>query len=110
MNDNQQGISNRESAREEEQERREHPPTTPDAPPTEQDAAGREGEEPLTESRDRQTSHKTGSRSRTVCACTMPRTTYQPISAISALTTMMPGKFREATKRMSRARRKYCAN
>ena len=63
MRDHQQGISNRESAHEEAQERRDHPPTTPDAPPREQDAAGREGEEPLSDRRDRQTSHKAGSRS-----------------------------------------------
>ena len=63
MNSNSQGISNRKSAKEEAAERREHPPTTPDAPPREQDAAGREGEEPLGDSRDRQTSHKAGSRS-----------------------------------------------
>jgi hypothetical protein len=63
MKDDQQGISNRESAREEAQERSEHPPTTPDAPPLEQDAAGRQGEEPLSDGRDRHTSHKAGSRS-----------------------------------------------
>ncbi len=63
MDDHKPGISNRESAREEAEERREHPPTSPDAPPREQDAAGREGEDPLTSRRDRQTSHKAGSRS-----------------------------------------------
>jgi hypothetical protein len=63
MSDDRQGISNRETAREEAEERREHPPTTPDAPPPEQDAAGREGEEPLPDERDRHTSHKAGSRS-----------------------------------------------
>ena len=63
MNDNRQGISNRESAREEEKERRDHPPITPDAPPPEQDAAGRTGEQPLDDMRDRHTSHKAGSRS-----------------------------------------------
>jgi hypothetical protein len=63
MTDRQQGISNRESADEEARERREHPPTAPDAPPREADAAGREGEEPLTDDRDRHTSHKAGSRS-----------------------------------------------
>lgn len=61
-NDN-QGISNRETAAEEQQERREHPPIAPDAPPVEQDAAGREGEEPLDDTSDRHTSHKAGSRS-----------------------------------------------
>jgi len=63
MSNRQQGISNRESAHEEAQERLEHAPIAPDAPPREQDAAGREGEEPLTDSHDRQTSHKAGSRS-----------------------------------------------
>jgi hypothetical protein len=63
MNHQPQGISNRESASEEAQERHQHPPVTPDAPPREQDAAGREGEEPLSDARDRQTSHKAGSRS-----------------------------------------------
>jgi hypothetical protein len=63
MSDHKQGVSNRESAREEAQERREHPPVMPDAPPREQDAAGREGEVPLSDRRDRQTSHKAGSRS-----------------------------------------------
>lgn len=63
MNKQTQGISNRESATEEERERQEHPPITPDAPPPEQDAAGREGEQPLDDLRDRHTSHKAGSRS-----------------------------------------------
>ena len=63
MRDDQQGISNRETAREEQDERREHPPELPDAPPVEQDAAGRVGEEPLDDRRDRHTSHKAGSRS-----------------------------------------------
>ena len=63
MNNQQQGISNRESAEEEAQERREHPATAPDAPPREEDAAGREGEEPLSDDRDRHTSHKAGSHS-----------------------------------------------
>jgi hypothetical protein len=63
MSDHKQGISNRESAHEEAQERRDHPPTAPDAPPREQDAAGREGEEPMPDNRDRHTSHKAGSRS-----------------------------------------------
>jgi len=63
MNDDQQGISNRESASEEAQERQQHPPISPDAPPPEQDAAGREGEVPLGDTRDRHTSHKAGSRS-----------------------------------------------
>ena len=63
MSDDQQGISNRETAREEREERGEHPPVMPDAPPREQDAAGRVGEEPLDDRRDRHTSHKAGSRS-----------------------------------------------
>ena len=56
------GISNRESAQEETQERHEHPPLNTGSPEPE-DAAGRVGEEPLTDLRDRQTSHKAGSRS-----------------------------------------------
>lgn len=63
MRDEKQGISNRETAREEREERGEHPPVMPDAPPPEQDAAGRVGEEPLDDRRDRHTSHKAGSRS-----------------------------------------------
>ena len=39
MRKDQQGISNRETAGEEEQERQEFPPVAPDAPPAEQDAA-----------------------------------------------------------------------
>jgi hypothetical protein len=56
------GISNRESAQDEAVERREHPPVDT-ASPAPQDAAGRVGEEPLTDARDRHTSHKAGSRS-----------------------------------------------
>lgn len=63
MRDNQQGISNRETATEESEERREFPAETPDAPPREEDAAGRAGEQPLDDTRDRHTSHKAGSRS-----------------------------------------------
>jgi cell division septation protein DedD len=63
MRNDQQGISNRETPQEEQQERREFPPETPDAPPRERDAAGRVGEEPLDDTRDRHTSHKAGSRS-----------------------------------------------
>lgn len=63
MRENQQGISNRESAIEEGDERRDHPPTSPDAAPVEQDATGRVGEQPLDDLRDRHTSHKAGSRS-----------------------------------------------
>ena len=56
------GISNRESAALEARERRTHPPITASSPPPE-DAAGRVGEHPLTDRRDRHTSHKAGSRS-----------------------------------------------
>jgi hypothetical protein len=56
------GISNRESPQEEAQERCEHPPADTSSPPPE-DAAGRVGEAPLTDNRDRHTSHKAGSRS-----------------------------------------------
>ena len=58
-----QGISNRESAAEETQERRELPSTTPDSPPEVQDAAGRRGEAQITDYRDSHTAHKAGSRS-----------------------------------------------
>jgi hypothetical protein len=63
MRDNQQGISNRETAAEEAEERKEFPPVTPDAPPVEQDAAGREGAQPVEDFAGSQTSHKAGSRS-----------------------------------------------
>jgi hypothetical protein len=56
------GISNRESAGEEAQERCEHPPIDTGSPAPE-DAAGRVGEQPLEDTRDRHTSHKAGSRS-----------------------------------------------
>ena len=56
------GISNRESDVEEARERQEHPPLNTGSPPP-QDAAGHVGEEPLKDSRNRQTSHKAGSRS-----------------------------------------------
>ena len=56
------GISNRESAEEESRERAELPPQDTGSPAPE-DAAGRRGEEPLTDRHDRQTSHKAGSRS-----------------------------------------------
>src|SRR5437868_4454093 len=58
----QTGISNRESANEEAVERQEHPPLDAGSPPPE-DAAGRVGEQPLDDQRDRHTSHKAGSRS-----------------------------------------------
>jgi hypothetical protein len=56
------GISNRETPAEEARERERHPPLDPSSPPPE-DAAGRVGEEPLEDLRDRHTSHKAGSRS-----------------------------------------------
>jgi hypothetical protein len=56
------GISNRESPEREARERRAHPPVDTNSPPPE-DAAGRVGEEPLEDRRDRHTSHKAGSRS-----------------------------------------------
>jgi hypothetical protein len=56
------GISNRETSDEEARERQEHPPVDTGSPPPE-DAAGRVGEQPLTDNRDRHTSHKAGSRS-----------------------------------------------
>jgi hypothetical protein len=56
------GISNRESASEEQAERAAHPPVDTAAPPPE-DAAGRVGEQPLDDQKDVQTSHKAGSRS-----------------------------------------------
>jgi hypothetical protein len=57
------GISNRETPTEETREREEHPRIETESPPPE-DAAGRVGEEPLRDMRDRHTSHKAGSRSR----------------------------------------------
>ena len=60
---NKQGISNRETAAEESQERREFPSTAADSAPEVQDAAGRRGEQPLDDNSDRHTSHKAGSRS-----------------------------------------------
>jgi hypothetical protein len=56
------GISNRETPEKEERERREHPPHDAGSPPP-MDAAGRVGEEPLSEVPNRHTSHKAGSRS-----------------------------------------------
>jgi hypothetical protein len=56
------GISNRETGTEEARERDEHPPVDTNSPPPE-DAAGRVGEQPLTDLSDRHTSHKAGSRS-----------------------------------------------
>jgi hypothetical protein len=56
------GISNRESSDAEALDRRDHPPLERSSPPPE-DAAGRVGEEPLDDRRDRHTSHKAGSRS-----------------------------------------------
>ena len=56
------GISNRQTAEEDEQERQTHRPVDTGSPPP-VDAAGRVGEEPLQEVPNRQTSHKAGSRS-----------------------------------------------
>ena len=56
------GISNRETATEEERERHEHPPIDRGSPPP-QDAAGRVGELPMERVPNRHTSHKAGSRS-----------------------------------------------
>jgi len=56
------GISNRESPEQEARERKEFPPQNVGSPPPE-DAAGNVGEQPLEDRRDRQTSHKAGSRS-----------------------------------------------
>jgi hypothetical protein len=56
------GISNRETAAEEERERHEHPPGNAGSPEP-QDAAGRVGEEPIAEVPNRHTSHKAGARS-----------------------------------------------
>ena len=56
------GISNRESAEAEDRERQEHPPVDRSSPPP-QDAAGRVGEEPMTDVPNRHTSHKAGSHS-----------------------------------------------
>jgi hypothetical protein len=63
MSSDKQGISNRETAAEEHQEREELPQVTPDSPPEVRDAAGRRGEQPLDDLSDRHTSHKAGSRS-----------------------------------------------
>jgi hypothetical protein len=60
--DSKQGISNRETAAEEPSERQEHRPPDPGSPQPE-DAAGRVGEEPLDDMRDRHTSHKAENRS-----------------------------------------------
>jgi hypothetical protein len=56
------GISNRLPPEVEAQELEEFPPVNTNSPPPE-DAAGRVGEEPLEDRRDRHTSHKAGSRS-----------------------------------------------
>jgi hypothetical protein len=56
------GISNRLSAEAETRDLKEHPPIDVSSPPPE-DAAGRVGEQPLEDLRDRHTSHKAGSRS-----------------------------------------------
>jgi hypothetical protein len=56
------GISNRETPEQEAREREEFPPVETGSPQPE-DAAGRVGEQPLDDTRDRHTSHKAGSRS-----------------------------------------------
>jgi hypothetical protein len=56
------GISNRVSPGQEAGEREEYPPLNAGSPAP-QDAAGRVGEQPLDDLRDRHTSHKAGSRS-----------------------------------------------
>jgi hypothetical protein len=56
------GISNRESARQEAEERKQHPPIDEAAPPAE-DAAGRRGGDSLSDTAGSQTSHKAGRRS-----------------------------------------------
>jgi hypothetical protein len=56
------GISNRQSSEEEARHRAEHPSLDAGSPPP-SDAAGRVGERPLEDRRDRHTSHKAGSRS-----------------------------------------------
>lgn len=56
------GISNRESPRQEAEERRQHPPVN-EAPPPAEDAAGRQGDDALSNDAGSQTSHKAGSRS-----------------------------------------------
>jgi hypothetical protein len=58
----QQGISNRETPADEAREREEFPPVEGGSPLPE-DAAGRVGEDPLKDTRDRHTSHKAGMRS-----------------------------------------------
>ena len=63
MKSDQQGISNRETPSEEQQERMEFPPVRPDTPPIEQDAGGDEGEHASADNEGRHTSHKAGSRS-----------------------------------------------
>jgi hypothetical protein len=62
MDDKRTGISNRETPDEEAREREEFPPVDTNSPEP-QDAAGRVGEDPLTDHSDRHTSHKAGSRS-----------------------------------------------
>jgi hypothetical protein len=56
------GISNRLRPAAEAKDRSRHPPVDTASPPPE-DAAGRVGEQPLDDRRDRHTSHKAGSRS-----------------------------------------------
>jgi hypothetical protein len=60
--DDRPGISNRESAAEEEAERAAHPPVPVGSPPPE-DAGGRVGDQPIDDYSQLQTAHKAGSRS-----------------------------------------------
>ena len=60
--DDKTGISNRETARQESEERAAHPPVDTSAPPPE-DAGGDVGERGLPDENGRQTAHKAGSRS-----------------------------------------------
>jgi hypothetical protein len=60
--DDRTGISNRETARQESEERAAHPPVDTSSPPPE-DAGGDVGERGLPDEHGRQTAHKAGSRS-----------------------------------------------
>ena len=60
--DEKTGISNRESAEEENAERAAFPPVDTSSPPPE-DASGNVGDQPTTDYSGRQTAHKAGSRS-----------------------------------------------
>ena len=60
--DDKTGISNRETARQESEDRAAHPPVDTSSPPPE-DAGGDVGERGLPDENGRQTAHKAGSRS-----------------------------------------------